>query len=77
VYAPTLQQSWYCIGAGNHVIAAMPSDGTGAVKIEDLQVDHFRIPLPVVLSDSTHGEMSHFGLVTARIECDSGQWGMG
>lgn len=46
------------------------------MKIENLQVDHFRIPLPVVLSDSTHGEMSHFGLITARIDA-GGEQGLG
>jgi L-alanine-DL-glutamate epimerase-like enolase superfamily enzyme len=45
--------------------------------IENVQVDHFRIPLPVVLSDSTHGDMSHFGLITVRIECAGGSRGLG
>lgn len=47
------------------------------MNIEHVQVDHFRIPLPVVLSDSTHGEMSHFGLITVRIENTVGQQGLG
>lgn len=47
------------------------------MKIDSVQVDHFRIPLPVVLSDSTHGEMSHFGLITVRVDTDLGQRGMG
>ena len=47
------------------------------MTIEVVQTDHFRIPLPVVLSDSTHGEMSHFGLVTVRIHCANGQQGLG
>jgi len=47
------------------------------MSIENLQVDHFRIPLPVVLSDSTHGEMSHFGLITVRIDASDGQQGLG
>ncbi|NIP46914.1 MAG: uroporphyrinogen decarboxylase [Gammaproteobacteria bacterium] len=47
------------------------------MNIENVQVDHFRIPLPVVLSDSTHGEMSHFGLVTVRIDRTDGQQGLG
>jgi len=48
-----------------------------AMNIENVQVDHFRIPLPVVLSDSTHGDMSHFGLTTVRIDVDAGQQGLG
>jgi L-alanine-DL-glutamate epimerase-like enolase superfamily enzyme len=55
----------------------MPKYETGLMKIENVQVDHFRIPLPVVLSDSTHGEMSHFGLITVRIDAGHGQQGMG
>jgi L-alanine-DL-glutamate epimerase-like enolase superfamily enzyme len=47
------------------------------MNIENVQVDHFRIPLPVVLSDSTHGEMSHFGLVTVRVDRADGQRGLG
>jgi L-alanine-DL-glutamate epimerase-like enolase superfamily enzyme len=47
------------------------------MHIQNVQVDHFCIPLPVVLSDSTHGEMSHFGLITVRIDCPNGQQGMG
>jgi L-alanine-DL-glutamate epimerase-like enolase superfamily enzyme len=47
------------------------------MNIENVQVDHFRIPLPVVLSDSTHGEMSHFGLITVRIDRADGQQGLG
>lgn len=47
------------------------------MNVENVQVDHFRIPLPVVLSDSTHGDMSHFGLITVRIECAGGHRGLG
>ena len=32
-----------------------------------IDVDHFRIPLPVTLSDSTHGDITHFELVTVRV----------
>lgn len=48
-----------------------------AMNIERIRVDHFRVPLPVVLSDSTHGDMSHFGLVTVRIDCAGGHHGVG
>ena len=47
------------------------------MKITRIRTDHFRIPLPVVLSDSTHGDISHFGLITARIETAVGLEGMG
>src|SRR6478609_9548681 len=37
----------------------------------------YRIPLPVVLTDSTHGEMSAFELVTARVTDADGHEGVG
>ncbi|WP_406856307.1 mandelate racemase/muconate lactonizing enzyme family protein [Alsobacter sp. KACC 23698] len=37
----------------------------------------YRIPLPVVLTDSTHGEMSAFELVTARVADAEGHEGVG
>ena len=47
------------------------------LKIKYVAIDHFKVPLPIVLSDSTHGEMSHFGLVTVRVTDDQGQEGLG
>lgn len=38
---------------------------------------HYRIPLPVVLTDSTHGEMSAFELVTVRLTDAEGAEGVG
>jgi L-alanine-DL-glutamate epimerase-like enolase superfamily enzyme len=48
-----------------------------ARRIGEVRADHFRIPLPVVLSDSTHGEISHFELITLRLEDDEGAQGLG
>ena len=47
------------------------------MKITGIRTDHFRIPLPVVLSDSTHGDISHFGLIVTRIQTAAGQEGVG
>lgn len=47
------------------------------MRIAAVRVDHFHIPLPVVLSDSTHGDITGFGLVTVRLLCDSGVEGLG
>ncbi|MTI15973.1 mandelate racemase/muconate lactonizing enzyme family protein [Rhodobacteraceae bacterium RKSG542] len=47
------------------------------MTIKNVQVDHFMIPLPTVLSDSTHGIMTHFGLVTVRITDEDGNEGLG
>src|SRR5512143_3862567 len=46
-------------------------------KIARLETALYRIPLPVVLSDSTHGNMTHFELITTRIFDDAGAEGMG
>ena len=47
------------------------------MNISNLQVDHYSIPLPVTLSDSTHGDMTHFELVTVRITDADGAEGLG
>src|SRR5215510_3819182 len=47
------------------------------MAIHAIEVGHYRIPLPAVLSDSTHGEISHFELVTARLRADDGAEGLG
>jgi L-alanine-DL-glutamate epimerase-like enolase superfamily enzyme len=47
------------------------------MAIVGVQADHFRIPLPQVLSDSTHGEITHFELVTARVRAEDGAEGLG
>ena len=47
------------------------------MKIVQLQTDHFRIPLPVVLSDSMHGDMANFDLVTVRVRDEQGLEGLG
>jgi L-alanine-DL-glutamate epimerase-like enolase superfamily enzyme len=36
-------------------------------RIKNIETGHYRIPLPVTLSDSTHGEISAFELITVRI----------
>jgi len=46
-------------------------------RLRELRADHFRVPLPVTLSDSTHGELSHFELVTVRLRDHDGAEGLG
>ena len=45
--------------------------------IESVEAGFYRIPLPVVLSDSTHGDIAHFELVTARVRDADGAEGVG
>jgi L-alanine-DL-glutamate epimerase-like enolase superfamily enzyme len=47
------------------------------MKITELQTDFYRIPLPVALSDATHGTITHFDLVTARVTTSDGNEGVG
>ena len=47
------------------------------MQIKDIQCNLYRIPLPVVLSDATHGEMPDFELITVRIHTASGIEGIG
>lgn len=45
--------------------------------ITRIDADLYHIPLPVTLSDSTHGEMTFFELVTARVRDSDGAEGVG
>jgi len=47
------------------------------MSITKVETDHYSIPLPVVLSDSTHGDMASFELMTARITDGDGKEGLG
>lgn len=47
------------------------------MTIQEVRCDHYRVPLPVTLSDSTHGEITHFEVVAARIRDRDGAEGMG
>ncbi len=47
------------------------------MKIDSIRTACYRIPLPTPLSDSTHGEMPDFQLVTARLYDDAGREGLG
>ena len=47
------------------------------MSISSVQAGFYRIPLPVTLSDSTHGEMDSFELITVRLKTDSGEEGVG
>ena len=35
-------------------------------RVQQIRLEHYDIPLPQVLSDSTHGRIASFGLNTAR-----------
>ena len=45
--------------------------------IAALDVGCYHVPLPVVLSDSTHGDIHHFALVTVRVRDADGAEGLG
>jgi L-alanine-DL-glutamate epimerase-like enolase superfamily enzyme len=47
------------------------------MRIRELQADHYVIPLPTALSDSTHGTIRGFELVTVRLRDADGAMGVG
>lgn len=46
-------------------------------KIASVVADHYRVPLPVRLTDSMHGVMDDFELITVRIRDEDGMEGLG
>lgn len=46
-------------------------------KLTALGTRAYRVPLPAVLSDSTHGSISHFELITVLLRDDDGAEGLG
>jgi L-alanine-DL-glutamate epimerase-like enolase superfamily enzyme len=46
-------------------------------RIEAVQAGLYRVPLPSVLTDSTHGEMAAFELVTVQLRDGDGAQGLG
>src|SRR6059036_3444986 len=47
------------------------------MRIQRVQADHYLIPLPTVLSDSTHGTIRGFELLTVRLHDAEGAVGVG
>jgi L-alanine-DL-glutamate epimerase-like enolase superfamily enzyme len=47
------------------------------MPIREILTDHYRIPLPVALSDSTHGTIEAFEIVTVRVRDAEGAEGVG
>jgi len=47
------------------------------MSLREIRADHHRIPLPVALSDSTHGTIREFELVTVRLRDSDGAEGVG
>jgi hypothetical protein len=45
------------------------------VLVREVAANHYAIPLPVALSDSTHGIIKGFALITARVRDAEGAEG--
>jgi hypothetical protein len=43
--------------------------------VASLQTDFYQVPLPVVLTDATHGAIPHFELVTVQLHDTDGATG--
>jgi hypothetical protein len=79
----TKPQYWH--NSGCSIRRSSPSRASKAAKkcstlplttIAFVGVDHYRIPLPVVLSDSTHRDIAEFELVTVRVRDAAGIGGV-
>ena len=46
-------------------------------RIDKIEAGHYRIPLEVALSDSTHGIMTSFEFLTIRVRDTEGAEGVG
>jgi L-alanine-DL-glutamate epimerase-like enolase superfamily enzyme len=46
-------------------------------EIRKVETGYYRVPLPVTLSDSTHGDINAFELITARVGDSDGAEGVG
>src|SRR5207247_3538295 len=53
------------------------TDAAAPMPISDIRADHYCIPLPVPLSDSTHGTIRGFELITVRLRDGDGGEGVG
>jgi L-alanine-DL-glutamate epimerase-like enolase superfamily enzyme len=47
------------------------------MSLAAVEAGHYRIPLPTVLSDATHGDIDGFELVTVRLRASDGAEGLG
>ena len=45
------------------------------MKIKNILTDYYKIPLPTVMTDSTHGVMKFFELITVRVQDNNGNEG--
>jgi hypothetical protein len=73
-----LRQGWSFGILRSRIRADQLVKGVADVAIlKDFTVGFYRIPLPTVLSDSTHGEIAAFELVTIRVRDADGAEGAG
>ena len=47
------------------------------MNISAIETHLYHIPLPTVLTDSMHGEMRHFAVVTVQVRTEDGAEGLG
>jgi L-alanine-DL-glutamate epimerase-like enolase superfamily enzyme len=65
------------ISRPNNLAHRAPASAPPSATIRHVEAGHYRIPLPVALSDSTHGSIRAFEVVTARVRDDDGAEGVG
>ena len=62
---------------GSASLCAKKSGWKSMALIKTVETGLYRIPLTVTLSDSTHGEIAAFELVTCRVRDSDGAEGIG
>src|SRR5579871_358999 len=68
---------WLDPGAGSAVAIHRRRGAHRSMKIASVDAGLYRIALPVALSDSTHGTITHFELITVRLRDSDGAEGVG
>ena len=59
------------------IVAFLSRGEINFMPIVEIHADQYRVPLETVLTDSTHGEMSDFGLIVVHLVDESGRVGLG
>ena len=63
--------------APRHRLSPTRNGGNAMPRLDRIEAGHYRIPLPEVLTDSTHGAMADFELITCRVTDADGAEGVG
>ena len=72
-----MDRPWLPVRQVRSSVPEKAGTNTTMARIAKIETGLYRIPLPVTLSDSTHGEIAAFELITCRIRDADGAEGVG